>query len=228
MYRLAIIFPVLLLTAGCAQRKLVPAPLANIAPELPAAAWAESKGVRMTVQPDHWKGDPQNLREALTPINVLMTNRSGQAVRIGYQEFSLATGNGLRLTALPPFRIEASVPQTATRFVNPAFLWDRFYLSPYYSGFYGPYFPAWDGGWAFDGPFYDTYTYTWQKPLPTGDMLEKALPEGVLENGGRLRGFLYFRRLPHGTRSVEFRAQLVNARSGRTFGSLDVPFVAQK
>jgi hypothetical protein len=49
------------------------------------------------------------------------------------------------------------------------------------------------------------------------------LPEGVLDNGGRITGFLYFGGLDH-PQSVSFTADLVDASTGAHFGRIVIPF----
>lgn len=46
--------------------------------------------------------------------------------------------------------------------------------------------------------------------LPNSQLLERALPEGVLPPGGETSGFVYFQRLP-GARHVELQADLPRA-----------------
>jgi len=50
----------------------------------------------------------------------------------------------------------------------------------------------------FDPYYYSHYYPYWQRvriELPTREMLRRVLPEGVLAEGGRLEGFLYFERV---------------------------------
>ena len=60
--------------------------------------------------------------------------------------------------------------------------------------------------------------------LPTFDMLRKALPEGVLEPGGRLSGFVYFEDVGPGVERVELRADFENADTGERIVRLGIPF----
>ena len=62
-------------------------------------------------------------------------------------------------------------------------------------------------------------------PLPTGDMVQMALPERVLEPGARAEGFLYFDRVDRKAKRVDFTARLVNATSGDQIGTITIPFV---
>jgi hypothetical protein len=159
----------------------------------------------------------------VTPLHVKLENKSGHPIEIAYRRFALQTGTGLRSTALPPFRIEGSVPQTSVAPVSPWYTWHGFHVAPYYSPYYYGW-SAWGGPWYYDAPFYSSYV-TWQKPLPTEDMLEKAFPEGVVETGGDVSGFLYFRRLGDNVKSVEFQARLFDAETEESVAALNVPFV---
>jgi hypothetical protein len=55
-------------------------------------------------------------------------------------------------------------------------------------------------------------------------MLEMAIPEGVLEPQGRVAGFLYFQRMNDDLKQITLKADLLNARTGATFGTLSIPF----
>ena len=60
--------------------------------------------------------------------------------------------------------------------------------------------------------------------LPTGAMVQKALPEGVLEPGGRVTGFLYFEDIDVGKDDrATFVTDLVNASGGETVGAIRIP-----
>jgi putative addiction module killer protein len=51
----------------------------------------------------------------------------------------------------------------------------------------------------FYGPGYRVYFERnygqWPRDLPSEEMISEALPEGVIEGGGRVSGFLYFQRV---------------------------------
>jgi hypothetical protein len=70
---------------------------------------------------------------------------------------------------------------------------------------------------------YDEYTpryNLWRYPLPTEDMLAKGIPEGVLDRGGTIAGFLYFAKIPADFERPIFKMELVNAASGKRFGTI--------
>jgi hypothetical protein len=60
--------------------------------------------------------------------------------------------------------------------------------------------------------------------LPTRDVLRLSVPEGVLEEGGSVTGFLYFENLSARERQTTFQVRLVDAKTGEAFGSLAIPF----
>lgn len=210
--------------AGCAHRaKLVPAASANrIAND---TAEASNAGVRIVVTPDKWSGDPDNLSDVVTPLWVRITNDSGRPLQLRYSDFTIVTGSGFRSAAIPPFKMEGSVAQTVpeTTYV-PGFGYSGFFVAPYYSAFYGPALSPWPGPFAFDTGYWSTYYVTWREPLPTTDMLNKAIPEGVLESHGYIDGYLYFQKVHRTAETVDFKARLVDAKTEQVMGSVDVPF----
>jgi hypothetical protein len=48
-------------------------------------------------------------------------------------------------------------------------------------------------------------------------MLQAALPEGVLDTGGHVAGFIYFQKLPQGTERIQF-ARTHDRRGNRADG----------
>ena len=221
-----LVLGLIVLLAGCAGRHLAPAPQADRVAGDENAAQDEQNGVRVIFEAD-WHGDPDNLESAVTPLRVSLTNDSGHPLRVRYRDFTLATDTGFRSRAMPPFQIRGSVPEVQATLVRPYYGWNGFYVAPYFSPFYGPYYRPWAGPWAFDAPYYTFYT-TWQKPLPTEDMLERALPEGVLERGGTLTGYIYFQRIPEGVKGVQFQAKLIDAVTEETVATMAIPFVVKR
>ncbi|QDG49522.1 hypothetical protein FIV42_01850 [Persicimonas caeni] len=78
------------------------------------------------------------------------------------------------------------------------------------------------------GTYYSRYYPLYAEyQLPTGEMLVRALPEGVIDPGGRITGFVYFEDLesiePTPDR-VTFRYVLVDAEANRRFGVVEIPF----
>jgi hypothetical protein len=55
-------------------------------------------------------------------------------------------------------------------------------------------------------------------------MIQKALPEGVLDPGGRVTGYPYFQNVKKDVGMVELTNELVNAKDGEIFGVVRIPF----
>ena len=80
----------------------------------------------------------------------------------------------------------------------------------------------------YDPFYYDYYFSYWEKiDLPTDRMLNLALPEGALGKGGEVAGFLYFEKVEDETQ-LEFHMELVEAKSGKMFGTISIPFFVEK
>jgi hypothetical protein len=170
-----------------------------------------------------WSGQPPDLESLVTPLYVRVRNGSDVPVRIRYGDFTVAGQSGLQTSAIPPFQIQR--PGTEVVAMAPAFASDRFFLYERYGRFY-PGLPLWGGPWDFDPMFYDQYYATWKPSLPTRDMLQKALPEGVLQPGGSAAGFLYFHQLQD-KGPVVFSAEIVSASTREPLGAVRIPMVLQ-
>ncbi|MGH7825691.1 MAG: hypothetical protein ACREQ7_11030 [Candidatus Binatia bacterium] len=218
-FRNAILFLPALLLIGCGVT-LAPAPGANTLPGNKAAAVAEAGGVRMVVMPNRWSGSPADLKDVVTPLRVTIENGSGQPLRIRYNEFALVGPAGFTASALPPYKVEGTV-------VEPVFLPQTYYDGFYVARHYEAYFPgakAWRHPWDFDEFYYTSRYNLWVRPLPTQDMLERAIVEGVLEPEGHIWGFLYFEKADRRLKRIAFTADLINARTGAKFGAIRIPF----
>ncbi len=213
--------------AGCAAN-LQPAPSSQAVAGLEKAAVSNVAGVRMVAQSGEWPGKVP-IADEVTPVRVIIENSSGQPLRISYNLFALVAPAGQRFSALPPYRIEGSVAEPALApgygpIGAPGFGYSGFQVAPYYGGVYPGIAPY--GGPFYTDPFYyNNYYRRWRTvELPTTEMLQRVLPEGVLNSGGRADGYLYFEKV-NGAPRVAFRADLVNAETGNSFGEIRIPFV---
>lgn len=95
-------------------------------------------------------------------------------------------------------------------------------------GFYGPGVLYW-GGPLFYPPWYDDWVIGWGAvfyawPRPSYDVLSNGLPEGVLEPGAQVSGFLYFKRATRpDVHRLDLGWEMYDARTGRALGSDHVP-----
>lgn len=208
-----------LFAAGCTRPFHAALP-ANAVPGSPRLGHASTNGLSIDVEIDSWQGDPSTLTNVLTPVKMKVNNEGEHAVVLRYRDFTLSNPEGTRSAALPPFEIQGTVNTSPVR---PAFPFRNYMLYPSY-GFYGPGFAYWPDYWGWDPGWYDSYYGYWQRNLPTQDMLEKAIPEGMLNPGGSVEGYLYFPHVPSKAKSVEFQATLMEAQSHERFGTLLIPF----
>ncbi|QRN98248.1 hypothetical protein JRI60_04030 [Archangium violaceum] len=231
-----------LLAAGCVtETKLQPLPTAQTTQA--GAAVIEEQGVRLVADGDAWRGTPSSLERIVTPVQVRIENQSGRPLRIRYEVFTLLGSSRFQYSALSPFELadESGTAYGGSGYggsggnvrmsVGMGFGWSSGWAGPpfatgYYGwrhrggGIYNPWYDPW-----YD-PFYRPYSYYWDppEPLPTRDMLKQALPEGTLDTGGTITGFLYFQDVSEREGRVTLQARLVDARTGEQFGTLSIPF----
>jgi hypothetical protein len=218
---LVLVLPLLVSSCATATR-LVPAPSAERVPGEKNAAVEEVDGVRITVTPNAWLGVPNDLDAEMTPLKVTIENRSNHSLRIRYTDFSLSTSAGVRYVALPPYKITGSADDRAA--TVPRFTYyGGFFIAPIYSPFFTTLTP-WNYAWPPDRYYYDEFYPAWLLQLPTRDMREQAIPEGVVDPRGGLSGFLYFPKLARGTTRVAFDARLTDGKTTAQFGELRIPF----
>ncbi len=215
------LIPLALLAAGCVHYgpELVPAPGAALVPGQEFQAAAADNGVRVTVSGERWKGDPSDLGALVTPLRVTLANQGGEPLRIQYGDFALVSSTGFRSSAMSPFRIQR--PGTT---VQPFYPWYGFNIAPRWSPFY-PSIAPWGGWWDY-GPYGDGFAEV-REPLPSHDMLSKALPEGVLQPGGTVSGYLYFQHVGRGIGSLQFQAVLISPNTAQKVADLRLPFVVR-
>lgn len=204
---------VVLVLAGCAPARLVPAPGTVAVPGPGAGAIAEAAGVRVVARTGAWNGIPAGLEFAVIPVLVMVENNGTHALRVRHDDFALVGAGDRRYTALSPFEIRGTVAVPVD--------------VPYPALYPRPY-PPFHSRWYWDDPFwypsyYPAFIYV---PLPTGDMIQKALPETTVEPGGRVTGFVYFPRVrKKDDPAVTFTATIVDARTSSVLGTASIPFV---
>jgi hypothetical protein len=214
----------LLAVGGCATG-LTPAPTATPVPGMPEAAQATAQGVTVQAQAAVWPG-PVDIAQEVTPLKIRLENNGGQPIRLRYDQFSLVGGSGASFAALPLDRIEGEVAVRAPGYGAPGFYHRGFSVAPHYAPLY-PGIDPYPGYFAWDYPYYDTYYPYWENiELPTADMYRLAIPEGVIDRGGSLDGWLFFEKV-RGEAAAVLRVDLVNADSGRKFAELRIPFTVE-
>lgn len=230
-----------LLAAACVtETKLQPLPTAPTTQN--GSVVAEDQGVRLVANGAAWKGNPSNLERIVTPVEVRIENQSGRPLRIDLKNFALVGDSHFQYSALSPYQLRGQYASAEGPGVGGsggvaapvAFSVGVAVHGPYGYGWrHGPYSRgyAW-GGWGWGrgwydpwyDPFFGPYPYRVPEPLPTRDMLKRSLPEGQLENGGTVTGFLYFQDVSEREGRVTLQARLVDASTGEQFGTLAIPF----
>lgn len=234
----AVLAAAALALGACATTSLSPGPGAQTVPGLENVAVSEVSGVSVRVEPDDWQGDPL-VERTVQPVRVTIDNDGPAPIRVRYGDFALIAPDGHRYAALPPFDIEGQLlsPVLADGYVpfySPRFRYRGFYVAPYFARIY-PGIPVYAGPASY---FYDPFYYDFYYPdmlsaiRPTMEMLSLALPEGMIEPGGSITGFLYFERVSRNDPSVTFREELVavgdaegpTGAAGAAFGEVSIPF----
>jgi hypothetical protein len=99
-------------------------------------------------------------------------------------------------------------------------------MHPYYLGYY-PYYAPWPY-FSYWPPNYGPYAYYWDdryySAAPSDDVLHYGLPEGALNAGGKVAGFVYFQNAA--TRATRLDLTwTAHAVDGKSIGSVKVPLV---
>ena len=206
------------------QLDLVPAPSAVIVPGPGDGATATVAGVRVEARVNAWKWGPATLEQSVTPVLVQIDNNSTRPLLIRYTSLQLIGNAQRRLSAMPPYDINGTLQQSYT-VRNPFYGIAGFDVAPYLWRYY-PFLTRFDGAFPYDSYYYDPYiTRFRQVQLPTPEMIQRALPEGVLRPGGRLTGFVYFEPVSNDAERVRFKETFLDSRTHTAFGSVAIPFV---
>lgn len=212
---------------GCARTTAVlsPAPGATVVSGgIGQGATATVAGVQVTARTKAWHWDPTDLDTKVTPMLIELQNNSARSVVVRYNHISLADDAGNRFNVMPPYDIDGTLSEAYT-IRSPYYGFNRFAVAPYLSRWY-PRFDRYDGAFAYDPGYYRPYVTRYaQVALPTADMVQRALPEGVISTGGHAEGFVYFEAFRRGAKTLTLSVDIVDAVSGTTLGTAQIPFV---
>jgi hypothetical protein len=240
---IVVVLSAVVLGACVPEKVLEPASGASLAPGRQNVAETATGGVTVKVSGDSWKGDPQNLGTLFTPVRVTIANQSGKTLRVSYRDFSLTGASGFHYAAIPPIKAKGKLSASAAKpspspslqlagwehqTPSPSLQlagWEhhRFMVAPHYSYMY-PGMGMWGGPFAYDPLYYDGFYASWPEKLPTQDMLSEALPEGAVQEGGSVAGFIYFQSVTKRESAVQFEMTLTDASNGQAFGHIAIPF----
>lgn len=194
-------------------------------PGVGEGASATAAGVRVVARAEAWQWGPSDLTSKVTPFLLELQNDGTHDVLVRYNRITLTDADGHRFNVMPPYDIDESVSERFT-VTNPYYGFDRFYVAPYLARWY-PRFSRFDGAFAYDASYYSPYMTVYRNiQLPTAEMVQRALPEGVLSPGGRAAGFVYFQEIHRDARTVTVSVDMVDAANGQLLGTARIPFVA--
>jgi hypothetical protein len=182
------------------------------------------EGVRLYARGDAWDGSPANLGSTVTPLAVRIENRSGGPIELVYERFALVAADGREFYPLP--LLPLSHPSPAAVSLQPTYQPAGFFIAPRFARTY-PRLPAWQSRLVRDESLYRLDYRKWSDGLPSADMLLKGLPEGVLEDGGSISGFLYFDGEARGQRDLTLQADLSAGDGERRVALIEIPFRIQ-
>jgi hypothetical protein len=185
---------VLVLAAGCATPRLVPLPDGVSVDPSRHSTTQTRDGVTVTARVGPWVGSPRDLELYVQPVHVAIRNDTGAGVSITATDIVLLDDEGRQYNPIPPEEV-ARMLQAAGAYAVPAMV-----HAPW------PY-RRW-GAWPyFHDPFYDPFFSPWWYPppryQPVHDVLGLALQPGVVRQGARLEGFVYFPRPARSARHFE-------------------------
>ncbi len=214
LLRHALLLSGMFLLGGCAAR--APAPPAA-APAGAAAPADEPTRPEQRVKIEastRWEGQG-DISGYVTPVKVHIENDSNAFLRIAYEQFALIGADGHYFAALPWFPMQGAAcdPQPVSGSApvsHPAAKLDGLSVPTALSAVY-PSLPSFNGTYCYAPRYQAHYHDYWESiPVPTGDMVQRLVPEGILAPGGQLTGYLYFEHVPS-TKDVRLRAELENA-----------------
>jgi hypothetical protein len=208
--------------AGCSRNyaKLTPAPTASIVSGPGGGAGTIVQGVRVIARSEAWEWEPRNLHSKVTPMLIELNNLGKHPVAIRYSSIALVDAQGHVFHAMPPYDINASVKQKVTM----VYPYSGYAVAPYLTGYY-PGMLRYNGAWAYDAGYYSPYYTAYVKvELPTMDMVQRALPEGVLSPDGTASGFVYFESFDRDAQILTLTLDLVDAETNCPLGQAKIPF----
>jgi hypothetical protein len=204
--------------AAAALAAATPAALAaprSLAPAPGAAAAHGVAGVQVELDPKAWRWG--EVDHALAPVRVTVRNRGDRPLLVRYGHFALRSAWGDQLAPLPPY--ETADEPEAVRLDRAGT--ERFRYAPWSPRRYGAPVAGASDRVNFELRQEDLPAYG-----PNDQVVSRALPEGILEPGGTVTGFLYFPDQRRGT-DLTFVADVVDASTGRLRGTVAIPLTVR-
>jgi hypothetical protein len=207
---------------GCGHGALTPAASASLVPNAPTAAFSVVEGVRCSANVGAWTERDGELPDFVVPVKVRIKNASGKPIQVLYEDFALLGKNGRSYRPIPVLPIDADARKRIPS-LHPIYASSKFYVAPRFHDVYARLDP-WSAPLERDETLHDKLFRRWGEKRPGLDLLRVALPEGVLDDGGIVTGFLFFES-PLDRESRVTLAADFDAGDGRgTVASIEIPF----
>jgi hypothetical protein len=112
---------------------------------------------------------------------------------------------------------------------GPGYLvYNRFFVAPHMR-FYYPYLTPFGDRFLYDPIYYDQHYRYWQtRRAVSREVRALAIPEGVIDAGGRVSGYVFFEHVPAHEGQATLHADLLDARDGRPVAAVSVPLSVAK
>lgn len=201
--------------------KLVPEKSAQVILGAETAAVAVVDGVRCSANGDAWQGTPKDLTSEVIPVKVRIKNNSGRPIALLYERFSLVGKKGRQYFPVPLVPIPADAD--SGRPLRPVYAAEKFFVAPKLRNVYRTLEP-WPNPFDRNDVLYRRNYAKWGDDLPSRDMLERGMPEGVLGDGGTISGFLYFDGAAAREDRLLFKADVNEGNGDERVALIEIPF----
>jgi hypothetical protein len=208
--------------ASCGHGALAPASSARVVADAPTAAFSVAEGIRCSANVGAWNGREGELPRFVVPVKVRIKNDSGKPIRVLYEEFALLGKKGRSYRPIPVLPIDDQA-RKAVQPMSPMYASTGFFVAPRFHDVYATLDP-WSVPLQRDEARYGELFSRWGKHPPDRQTLREALPEGVLENGGILTGFLFFESPLDREDRVTFQADFDAGDGQQKVASIEIPF----
>lgn len=221
---------------GCSSggHELRPAAQATRAAGLQNAAIASEHDVVVVAQADTWPGQSR-VTKHVTPLRVRISSANPQPIAVKYENLVLVAEDGTRYVAIPP-RAMQFAKATASGAAQPeqepsrsSISYSGFQIAPYLAQAY-PGIQRYKGSFNYDTTYYAKYAKAYPvKWMPTSEMLSWALPEGVIDSGGYVEGYVYFQPVDRHEDVVRLNARFDKAADpSEHIAKVEIPFQIAK
>jgi hypothetical protein len=208
--------------ASCGHGALAPASSAALVPNAPNVAFAVAEGVRCSANVGAWNGREGALPESVVPVKVRIKNDSGKAIRVLYEDFALLGRKGRSYRPIPVLPLDNEARKRVQPMI-PMYASTGFFVAPRFHDVYATLDP-WPAPLQRDEALHGDLLRRWGKNAPDRQTIREALPEGVLDNGGIVTGFLFFESPLDREDRVTFQADFDAGDGQQKVASIEIPF----